>query len=261
MLRPLLRKVYPDLVLSDLRQPDGLDADEPFRAADLDQSAQVEAAVDGMEGILHLGGFSVEGPWDTILQANIVGCYNLFEAARKKGVKRVVFASSNHAMGFYPRHSHIGVAAIPRPDSRYGVSKVFGEAVGALYADKHGLGVLSIRIGNVGEKPIDKRRLAIWLHPEDLVQLMRIGLEHPDLALRGRLWRLGQRADLVGQHARLSARLPAEAPRRGSCRVRTGRAGQARPRPDRRPLPGRRVLLGRVHVPAKPDRRRWHEPR
>lgn len=181
LLRPLLRHVYPELVLSDIRRPDGLRPDEPFRPADLTQIAEVEAAVEGMDGILHLGGFSVEGPWETILQANITGCYNLFEAARKKGVKRVVFASSNHAMGFYPRHSHIGVAAIPRPDSRYGVSKVFGEAVGALYADKHGLGVLSIRIGNVGDKPIDKRRLAIWLHPEDLVQLMCIGLEHPDV--------------------------------------------------------------------------------
>lgn len=181
MLRPLLRKIYPELVLSDMRRPDGLGADEPFRQADLTHPAEVEAAVEGMEGILHLGGFSVEGPWETILQANIIGCTNLFEAARKKGVKRVVFASSNHAMGFYPRHSHIGTATIPRPDSRYGVSKVFGEAVGALYADKHGLGVLSIRIGNVGERPIDKRRLAIWLHPEDLVQLMRIGLEHPGL--------------------------------------------------------------------------------
>jgi uronate dehydrogenase len=181
MIWPLLRAVYPGLVLSDLRAPDALSRDAPFRQADLADLAQVERAVEGMEGILHLGGFSVEGPWETILQANIVGCWNLFEAARRKGVKRVVFASSNHAMGFYPRRSHIGVAAVPRPDSRYGVSKVFGEAVGALYADKHGLGVLSIRIGNVGEKPVDRRRLAIWLHPEDLVQLMRIGLEHPAL--------------------------------------------------------------------------------
>jgi uronate dehydrogenase len=181
MIRPLLRQIYPDLVLSDLREPAALQANEPFRQADLTDPAQVEAAVAGMDGILHLGGYSIEGPWDTILQANIVGCYNLYEAARRRGVRRVVFASSNHAMGFYPRHSHIGVAAIPRPDSRYGVSKVFGEAVGALYADKHGIGVLSVRIGNVGERPIDRRRLAIWLHPEDLVQLMRIGLEHPDI--------------------------------------------------------------------------------
>jgi uronate dehydrogenase len=123
----------------------------------------------------------VEGPWETILNANIIGCYNLFEAARKSGVKRVVFASSNHAVGFYPRTTTIPVGVIPRPDSRYGVSKVFGEALGALYAYKHGIGVVSLRIGNVGPKPIDVRRLSIWISPEDLVQLIRIGLERPGI--------------------------------------------------------------------------------
>ena len=83
----------------------------------------------------------------------------------------MVFASSNHAVGFYPRHHRIGTDVTPRPDSRYGVSKVFGEAVGALYADKHGLKVTCLRIGNFGETPLDHRRLSIWLKPEDLVSL------------------------------------------------------------------------------------------
>jgi uronate dehydrogenase len=68
-----------------------------------------------------------------------------------------------------------------RPDSRYGISKAFGEAVGAFYAHKHGMRVTALRIGNFGDKPLDRRRLAIWLKPEDLVQLIRIGLEHPDI--------------------------------------------------------------------------------
>ena len=180
-LRKLLPSIYPELRLSDIKVPPNLGPDEKFVAADLSQLDQVERAVDGVEGIIHLGGFSVEGPWETILQANIIGCRNLFEAARRKGVKRVVFASSNHAVGFYPRYQRIGVDAKVRPDSRYGVSKAFGEALGSLYADKHGLRVLCLRIGNVGDKPLDQRRLAIWLHPEDLVQLVRIGLEHPEL--------------------------------------------------------------------------------
>jgi uronate dehydrogenase len=180
-LRKLLPPVYPELRLSDIKTPPDLGPNEKFVAADLADLAQVEKAVDGVEGIIHLGGFSVEGPWETILQANIIGCRNLFEAARRKGVKRVVFASSNHAVGFYPRYQRIGIEAKVRPDSRYGVSKAFGEAMAALYADKHGLRVLCLRIGNVGDKPLDQRRLAIWLHPEDLVQLVRIGLEHPDL--------------------------------------------------------------------------------
>jgi uronate dehydrogenase len=180
-LRKLLPPIYPDLLLSDLKAPADLGKNEKFKAAELSDLAQVEAICEGVDGILHFGGFSVEGPWDNILQSNIIGCYNLFEAARKKGVKRVVFASSNHAVGFYPRHHRIGTDVTARPDSRYGVSKVFGEAVGALYADKHGLGVTCIRIGNFGDKPLDHRRLSIWLKPEDLVQLCRIGLDHPDI--------------------------------------------------------------------------------
>jgi uronate dehydrogenase len=180
-LRRLLRGVYSRIRISDIRKPSDLGSDEEFIAADLADYGQVEKITSGIEGIVHLGGFSVEGPWETIHRSNIVGCYNLFEAGYRSGVKRVVFASSNHAVGFYPRERKIGVDVTVRPDSRYGVSKAFGEALGALYADKHGLGVTCIRIGNVNDKPLDKRRLSIWLKPEDLVQLVRIGLEHPDI--------------------------------------------------------------------------------
>jgi uronate dehydrogenase len=180
-LRKLLKPVYAQLRVSDIKRPADLGNDEEFMAADLARIDVVERIVDGIDGIIHMGGHSTEGPWETILQSNIIGCYNLFEAARRKGVKRVVFASSNHAVGFYPRHHRIGTDVTVRPDSRYGVSKAFGESLGALYAEKHGMRVLCLRIGNLGDKPIDQRRLAIWLSPEDLVQLIRIGLEHPEL--------------------------------------------------------------------------------
>ena len=180
-LRKLLKGVYPQIRISDIRKPTDLGADEDFVAADLADYKQVEKITAGIDGIVHLGGYSVEGPWETIHKSNIVGCYNLFEAAYRAGAKRVVFASSNHAVGFYPRNQKIGVGVTVRPDSRYGVSKAFGEALGALYADKHGLRVTCIRIGNVNDKPLDKRRLSIWIKPEDLVQLVRIGLEHPDI--------------------------------------------------------------------------------
>ena len=179
-LRKLLKGVY-SLRVSDIRKPADLGADDEFVAADLGDYEQTKQITAGIDGIVHLGGYSVEGPWETIHKSNIVGCYNLFEAAYRSGVKRIVFASSNHAVGFYPRDRKIGVDVTVRPDSRYGVSKAFGEAVGALYADKHGLRVTCIRIGNVGDKPLDKRRLSIWIKPEDLAQLIRIGLEHPDI--------------------------------------------------------------------------------
>src|SRR5262245_48661229 len=180
-LRQLLKGIYPNIRLSDVRRPADSTSDETFVEADLANMAQVATAVAGVQAIVHLGGFSVEGSWDTILQSNIIGCYHLFEAARRHRVERVVFASSNHAVGFYPRQRRIGIDAPVRPDSRYGVSKAFGEALAAFYAHKHGLRTTSIRIGNVTDKPADKRRLSIWLAPEDLVQLVRIGLEHPDI--------------------------------------------------------------------------------
>ena len=180
-LRKLMKGLYPSIRWSDIRKPDDLDADEDFVVADLADLAAVKDIVAGVDGIVHLGGYSIEGPWETILNSNIIGCYNLFEAAYRTGVKRVVFASSNHAMGFYPRTQRIGVGVTVRPDSRYGISKAFGEAVGAFYAGKHGLRVTCLRIGNVGDAPLDQRRLAIWLKPEDLVQLIRIGLEHRDI--------------------------------------------------------------------------------
>ena len=180
-LRTLLKGIYPDIRWSDLKTPAGLMPDERFIQADLAVMSEVEKAVDGVQGIVHLGGFSTEGPWDTILNANIIGCYNVFEAARRAGVERIVFASSNHVVGFYPRQRRVGADDAVRPDSRYGASKAFGEALAALYAYKHGLRVTCLRIGNFADVPVDKRRLSIWLAPQDLAQLVRIGLEHPDI--------------------------------------------------------------------------------
>lgn len=183
-LRGLLKPHCADLVLSDIVPPADLRPDERFIRADLAKMEEVSAAVENVDAIVHLGGHSVEGPWDTILQANIVGAYNVFEAARLAGVRRIVFASSNHVMGFYPRARKVGIDALPLPDLRYGVSKAFGEALGAMYAHKYGIGVLCIRIGNVDDRPVDERRLAIWLDPHDLVSLIRIGLERDDLVYK-----------------------------------------------------------------------------
>src|ERR1700674_2116912 len=88
-LRKLLPPIYPDLLLSDLKAPADLGKSEKFKAAELSDLAQVESICEGVDGILHFGGYSVEGPWDNILQSNIIGGYNLFEAARRQGVKRV----------------------------------------------------------------------------------------------------------------------------------------------------------------------------
>jgi uronate dehydrogenase len=154
---------------------------EKFMKADISRMADALKITRGVDAIVHLGGYSVEGPWEAIHKANIVGCYNVFEAARKNKVKRVLFATSNHAVGFYRRDQTIDHRVYPRPDSRYGVSKVFGEALGSLYADKYGMEVFLMRIGNVNRQPIDKRRLSIWISPRDLAQLVSIGIDHRDI--------------------------------------------------------------------------------
>lgn len=180
-LRETLRGVYPVLRLSDRVPLAPAREGEEVDRTELADRAAVARLVEGVDAVIHLGGISGENSWENVLQSNIVGIYNLFEAAREAGVKRIVFATSNHAVGFYPRKQRIDHRVVPRPDSRYGLSKAFGEALASLYSDKHGIGVFCIRIGNFGEKPIDKRRLSIWVSPRDLTALMRIGLEHPEI--------------------------------------------------------------------------------
>ena len=165
-----------------------------FIKADITKMADALRITKGVDAIVHLGGYSVEGPWEAILQANIIGCYNVFEAARRNGVKRILFPTSNHATGFYRRDQTIDHRVYIKPDSRYGVSKVFGEALGSLYADKYGMEMFMMRIGNVN--PQADRQAA----PVDLVQPARpraAGLDRHRPSrhqVRDRLRRLGQQA-------------------------------------------------------------------
>ncbi len=169
------------LRLSDIRPVENLTAGEEFIQGDCASLRDMLRVTKGVAAVVHLGGFSVEGPWEVILRANIVGTYNAFEAARRNGVRRIVFASSNHAVGFYRRDETIDTRVYPKPDSRYGVSKAFGEALGSLYADKYGMEVVCLRIGNVNSRPMDKRRLSIWLSPRDLAQLVSIAVDRPGI--------------------------------------------------------------------------------
>lgn len=139
---------------------------------DLADFAAVRDLVDGCDGILHLGGVSVEDSFANILHANIVGLYNLYEAARQTGAPRILFASSNHAIGFHTRETRLDARAPLRPDSLYGVSKCFGEAVASLYHDKFGIETAIVRIGSCFPAPKDHRMLATWLSPDDFIRLI-----------------------------------------------------------------------------------------
>jgi uronate dehydrogenase len=138
-------------------------------------------ALAGCDAVVHLAAIAHEAEFEEILDTNIRGTFNVFEAARLEGCRRVVFASSNHAIGFYPVGETIGVDVPVRPDTHYGVSKVFGESLGRLYHDRHGLEVVCLRIGAFLPEPESPRHLSIWLSHGDAVRLVRRSLGAPDV--------------------------------------------------------------------------------
>jgi uronate dehydrogenase len=168
------------VVRSDLTEIDTA-AGEASHPCDLTDLAAVRALLRGGGDVLHFGGQSVEAPFARIRDANLVGTYNLYEAARLEGVRRVLFASSNHAIGFHPRDRRLDAEAPARPDSLYGVSKVYGEALARLYWDKFGVESLILRIGSCFPQPRDRRQLATWLSAEDLIRLIERMVATPRL--------------------------------------------------------------------------------
>ena len=130
---------------------------------DLADKAAVDALVQGCDAIVHLGGVSVERPFEQILEGNIKGVFHIYEGARRHGVKRVVFASSNHVIGFYPQSETIDDRVPHRPDGYYGLSKSFGENMAQLYFDRYGIETVSIRIGSSFPEPANRRMMSTWL--------------------------------------------------------------------------------------------------
>ncbi|KIL49450.1 NAD-dependent epimerase/dehydratase family protein [Jeotgalibacillus soli] len=165
-----------DLVLTNRSKNEELPENIPFIEADLNDFDAILNIMEeyDIETVLHFGGLPVEHEFEEILDANIRGTYHIYEAARRTGVKRVVYASSIHAVGFlkatdrpYDIHSET------RPDTFYGLSKVYGENLGKLYADKFGLEVINVRICDAEEKPTSRGQLYNWLSYNDLIQLFQ----------------------------------------------------------------------------------------
>jgi uronate dehydrogenase len=161
---------------------DGVDglADPPV-LADVTDAAAVRRACEGVDAVVHLAGISTEAPFAEILAANIDGTFQVFDAARRAGVPRVVYASSNHAVGYVPRSALVSVDVPPRPDTYYGVSKVFGEALGRLMVDRYGLEVVCLRIGSWKQYPESVRELSTWISPADGVRLLAAALTAPEV--------------------------------------------------------------------------------
>ncbi len=177
VLREGLRGRYPLVRLSDVEPLGEAGPGEEVVRADITDMTATEASMAGIDCVVHLAAIPVEGPWETVLRLNLIGCYHVFEAARRQGVRKVVFASSNHAVGYHPLERVLDVHVDPRPDSRYGVSKVYGEALGRMYADKYGVSVACMRIGSFREKPEDVRQLSTWISHRDTVHLVERCIE------------------------------------------------------------------------------------
>ncbi len=180
-LRAPLREVASELRLTDIAPLRAAAPNETVHQADLTDFDALRTAADGVAAVVHLGAIPVEAPFEELAAANLVGCYHAYEAARLGGSGRFVFASSNHATGYYPIGYRLVGTEPPRPDTLYGVTKVYGEALGRLYHEKFGMRVACLRIGSFQERPIDPRMLCTWLSVPDAVQLVLACLTSPDL--------------------------------------------------------------------------------
>ena len=179
VLRPRLRALCQTLRVSDIADMAAAEAGEEVCPAALQDKAAVLALMAGVDAVVHLGGVSTEHAFETILPANIVGTYHVYEAARIHGVRRIVFASSNHVTGFYSQGETIAAGAPARPDGYYGLSKAFGEDLAQFYFDRWGLETVSLRIGSSFPEPQDRRMLATWLSYDDLERLVKASLSAP----------------------------------------------------------------------------------
>jgi uronate dehydrogenase len=179
MLRSRLARPGRTLRLLDTAPLTAGAGEEVIRTSVTDLDAMT-AACRGADAAIHLAGIPGEATWNEIRDVNIEGTYAVFEAARRAGVGRVVFASSNHAVGFSPRAEFpVPDYAFPAPDTYYGVSKVAGEALAALYHYRHGLDAICIRILTCTERPRTGRALSTWLSPDDAGRLFEACLSAP----------------------------------------------------------------------------------
>ena len=179
VLRPRLADMASIVRISDIAELRGAAPHEECVRCDLGDYDAMLALLDGVDAVVHLGGMSTDGPFEPILNANIRGVYNLYEAARIHGVKRVLFASSNHVVGFHKQTDYLDATAAMRPDGNYGVSKAFGESLSRFYFDRYGIETVCMRIGSSFPKPIDRRMMSTWLSFDDLTSLVTCALIAP----------------------------------------------------------------------------------
>jgi len=178
-LREPLSKMAEELVSTDIADNLGqLYEGESYQQADLTSLAEMEAVLDGADMVVHFGAIGDEAPFETILGPNIIGAYNVWEAAYRKGVRRVVYASSVHAVGMHSRTEGIDLDASHKPDTFYGLAKCFAEDLASLYWDKRGIESVCMRIFSCAQVN-NARALGTWLSYDDLIHLVEQSITTP----------------------------------------------------------------------------------
>jgi len=214
VLRPLLRQWARIARVSDRVDCGAPAAGEEVMLADLENAAAVDALLEGVDAVLHFGGISLESPFEQLVPANIIGLYNVYQAAHRHKVRRLVYASSSHVVGFYRQSETIGIDVPLRPDCLYAVTKCFGEALSRYYFDRFGIETVCLRIGSSFPEPKNPRMMVSYLSYDDLVELVRCALFTPrvdhsiiygvsDNTVK---WWDNARAAHLGFHARDSSR-------------------------------------------------------
>lgn len=177
-LREPLTKLCEELVSTDVVDVGKLYLREAFVKADLTKLDEMTALMKGADMVVHFGAIGDEAPFEQILGPNIIGAYNVWEAAFQNGVKRVVYASSIHAVGMYPKTEFIGVDVPHRPDTFYGLAKCFAEDLGRMYWEKRQIEAVCLRILSCA-KVTNARALGSWLSYDDLVHLVTRAIDTP----------------------------------------------------------------------------------
>ncbi|WP_333714015.1 NAD-dependent epimerase/dehydratase family protein [Yoonia sp.] len=178
-LREPLTKMCDELVSTDIVDDIGaLYAGESYMKADLASLDAMMEVIKGADMVVHFGAIGDEAAWDAILQSNIIGAYNVWEAAYRHGVKRVVYASSVHAVGMHLKTDTIGLDAPHRPDTYYGLAKCFSEDLASLYWDKRGIESVCMRIFSCAQAT-NARSIGTWLSYDDLIHLVERAIDSP----------------------------------------------------------------------------------
>ena len=178
-LREPLTKLADQLVSTDINSAIGkLYPGETFVQANLEDLNAFEKMLEGAEMVVHFGAFVDEAPFEKLLGPNFIGAYNIWEAARRNNVRRVIYASSIHAVGMYPKNENISINAPHRPDTFYGLAKCFAEDLGRMYWEKCGLESVCLRILSCAQVT-STRSLGSWLSYDDLIHLVTRAVDTP----------------------------------------------------------------------------------